>query len=62
MHSRARQVSLLIHGSTFCGLTYLGSTVVPKQTIVLSMYGQEINSGLILGHNAYVIHLSLSHH
>lgn len=33
----------------------------PKQMILLT-YHQKVNSSLTLGHNAYVIHLTSSHH
>lgn len=34
----------------------------PKQMILLLTYHQKVNSSLTLGHNAYVIHLTSSHH
>lgn len=52
----------LICGFAFRGFSYLQSTTVQKQMILLLMNGQKVSSGLMLCHNAYIIHLTTSHH
>lgn len=44
------------------GFLYSRSTVVQKQTAFLLIHHQKVSGGLMLHHNACIIHLTLSHH
>lgn len=55
-------VDPLIHGFTFLSFNYLQWAIVRKQMNLLLTYPQKFNSSLTLGHNAFVIYLTSSHH
>lgn len=58
---RRTQQCHLIYSLAFHSFSYSRSTTVWKQMMLFLTYCQDVNGSLTLDHNAYVIHLRLSH-